>query len=118
MDVEPVWVKGYHEILALHRALFEAKFDDLDSTHAGSPFIAAIQHRLADALEAVDPGGGWRTWRAAEAHTDRVEAVRRQLAGAGGWWRNMDEQDRRRYIQDLLAPLRVSDELLAELAAM
>lgn len=58
MDVEAVCVEGYHEVLALHRMLMECKFDDLGSIYAGSPFIAAIQHRLADALEAADPGQG------------------------------------------------------------
>jgi hypothetical protein len=79
MDVDAVAVEGYHEVLALHRFLFECKMDDLTSVYAGSPFIAAIQHRLADVLEAADPGSGWTDWRAAEQNVDRVEAARRHV---------------------------------------
>ena len=87
MDVDAVAVEGYYEVLALHRFLFEYKMDDLTSVYAGSPFIAAIQNRLADALEAADPGTGWTDWRPAEEHTDRVGAVRRHLSTPGRWWR-------------------------------
>jgi len=118
MDVEPVWVEGYYEVLALHRMLFECKFDDLDSTYAGSPFIAAIQHRLADSLEAADPGQGWREWRKAEAHSHRVEAVRVHLAGSGKWWQDSGPEERAKYVRDLLAPLRLTEGLLAELTAI
>ncbi len=115
MDVEPVWVEGYHEVLALHRMLFESKFDYLNSVYAGSPFIAAIQDRLADALEAADPGNGWRDWRDADRHGHRVEAVRRSLADAGRRWREMSVEQRAAHVRVLLAPLRPSDRLVNEL---
>lgn len=43
MDVETVRIEGNHEILALHRMLFECKLDDPGSVYAGSPFIASIR---------------------------------------------------------------------------
>ena len=118
MDVDAVAVEGYHEVLALHRFLFECKMDDLTSVYAGSPFIAAIQNRLADALEAADLGTGWTGWRAAEQHIDRVEAVRHHLSTAVRWWRDLSREQREDYIRDVLAPLRLSNELLAELSAL
>jgi hypothetical protein len=117
VDVEPVWIEGYYEILALHRVLFERKFDDPGSPYEGSPFLAAIQDRLADALEAADPGIGWRDWRDADGHPERIELVRRRLAEAGEWWRRATEENRAKHVRVLLAPLRPSDRLLAELAA-
>jgi hypothetical protein len=117
-DVEPVRIEGYFEILALHKMLMEYKFDDLENSYAGSPFIAAIQNRLADALEAADPGQGWRKWREAEGHPHRVEAVRRHLAKAGKWWQECDHEERIAHVRNVLAPLRPSDELLAELTAI
>ncbi|WFE49878.1 hypothetical protein [Micromonospora sp. WMMD1155] len=116
MDVEAVRVEGYHEVLALHRMLMECNSEDLGSVYAGSPFIAAIQHRLVDALEAADPGQGWRTWRNADAHPHRVEAVRAHLAQAGEWWQDASDEQRAAYVRDLLAPLRLSQELLCELS--
>jgi hypothetical protein len=85
MEFEAVRIEGHLKVLALHRMLMEYKFEDIASEFAGSPFIAAIQNRLADALEAADAGSAWRNWRKAETHTDRVESIRLYLAGAGGW---------------------------------
>ena len=58
VDTKPVVTDG-SEVLALHRMLMETKFGNLNSVYAGSPIIAAVQNRLADALEAADPGTGW-----------------------------------------------------------
>lgn len=118
MDVEGIIVEGYYEVLALHRFLFEYKFDDLDSIYAGIPYIAAIQHRLYDQLQAADPGKGWHEWRKADGHPHRLEAVRQHLATAGLWWTNSNTEQRITYVNDLLAPLRPSTELLAELVAI
>lgn len=115
MDVDAVRIEGYHEVLALHRFLFECKVEDITSVYAGSPFLAAIQHRLADALEAADPGTRWKEWRAAEQHLQRVETVRCHLSTAGQWWKDMAREQRGAYVRDILAPLRLSAELLAEL---
>lgn len=115
MDVGTVRVEGYHEVLALHRYLFDCKGEDLSSEYAGSPFIAAIQNRLADALEAADPGSGWTTWRAAGGHQQRIDAVRQHLLSTTGRWNDMSREQRRAYVQDLLAPLRTPEALLAEL---
>jgi hypothetical protein len=115
MDVGTVRVEGYHEVLALHRYLFECKGEDLSSEYAGSPFIAAIQNRLADALEAADPGAGWTTWRAADGHQQRIDAVRQHLVTTFGRSCGMTREQRRAYVQDLLAPLRIREDLLAEL---
>jgi hypothetical protein len=115
MEVDAVPVEGYHEVLALHRFLFECKLDDLTSVYVGSPFIAAVQRRLADALEAADSGTRWATWRAAERHVHRVELLRRHLAEAGRWWKEMSRERRGAYVQDVLAPLRLPAQLLAEL---
>jgi hypothetical protein len=38
VDIGTVHVDGYHEVLALHRYLFECKGEDLTGEYAGSPF--------------------------------------------------------------------------------
>jgi carboxylesterase type B len=116
MEIEAVRIEGYHEVLALHRMLMEYKFEDLASVYAGSPFIAAIQNRLADALRAVDPV--WREWLRAETHPHRVESIRIHLAEVGAWWQDSDREQRAKYVLDLLAPLQPSDELVADLTAI
>ncbi len=74
--------------------------------------------RLADALEAADPGQGWHDWRNADGHPHRVQAVRAHLTGAGGWWHDANGEQRAAYVRDILAPLRSSPELLAELTTI
>lgn len=118
MDVAAVRIEGYHEVLALHRFLFECKGDELASVYAGSPFIAAVQNRLADALEAADPGTGRTEWRGVQQHTQRVDDVRRHLLSAGSWWNDMTREQRTDYVRDLLAPLRVPDDILADLTEL
>ena len=118
MEFEAVRIEGHLEVLALHRMLMEYKFEDIASEFAGSPFIAAIQNRLTDALEAADAGSAWRNWRKAETHTDRVESIRLYLAGAGGWWQHLDHEQRAEHVRGLLAPLQPSDELVTELTAI
>ncbi|WP_233624224.1 hypothetical protein [Actinoplanes sp. ATCC 53533] len=115
MDVGAVRVEGYYEVLALHRYLFECKGEDISSEYAASPFIAAIQNRLADALEAADPGSGWTTWRAADGHQQRVDAIRQHLESTASRRNGMTREQRRAYVQDLLAPLRIPEDQLTEL---
>ena len=118
MEVDAVSIEGHHEVLALHLFLFDCRLEDITSIYAGSPFIAAIQHRLADALESADGGTSWSDWRDAEQHAHRVDAVRRHLATAGRWWKELDPEQRDVYIRDVLAPLRLPAELLADLVAI
>ncbi|MGC5019078.1 hypothetical protein [Micromonospora sp. DT47] len=60
---------------------------------------------------------GWQGWRRAEAHAGRVELIRHHLTRPDEWWQNADREQRAAYVQDLLAPLRPSDKLLAELTS-
>ncbi|OJF10851.1 hypothetical protein [Couchioplanes caeruleus] len=117
MDVISVSIEGDREALALHRFLFEAKLEHPGSIYAGSPYIASIQRRLADALEAADPGSGWARWRLAEGHEERVGIVRRHLSTAGPWWNDLNRAERETYVRDILAPLNLSADLLAEVTA-
>lgn len=69
----------------------------------------------ADALEAADPGHDWRN---ADGHPHRVQAVRAHLTGAGKWWHDANGEQRAAYVRDILALLRPSPELLAELTTI
>ena len=79
--------------------------------------LSKYKHRLADALEAADPGNRWRDWRSADGHPHRVEAVRAHLTQAGKAWQDLSEEQREGYVLNLLAPLHPSQELLADLTA-
>jgi hypothetical protein len=48
---------------------------------------------------------------AAEGHVQRVDAVRDHLRSASRTWAGMSREERRTYVQNLLAPLRISPDL-------
>lgn len=110
-------VDDRHELLALHRALLEAKFvrDPEDRDVAGSPLVAAIASRVVEELAATDPA--WDEWRQAEKHPARVDVVKRRLREIGGKWQAWSHQEREAYVAILLSPLVASEALLKELLA-
>ena len=111
----PVCLDSIDEVRAAHKMLFDRKFDGPEDVYFGSPFIASVQHKLADALEAAEPSKGWAAWRDAAGHLEKVEKVRRHVAGQGGWWSAASVPKREAYVRDVFAPLRVGEELLGEL---
>lgn len=108
-----VLIADRDELLALHRMLLHAKFtpDDLDEFR-GSPFIAAIERRLAEALSAQHDGSV--VGRLDDApHV--IAAVRARIQRTGSWWSSASGEDRRRFVRDLITPYEASEELLASL---
>jgi hypothetical protein len=113
--VGPVVIDDYYEALALHKMLMVAKFEsDVDNIYVGSPFVAAVQRRLVEALQAATPGPGCAQWRDAGAHEWRLPKVRAYLART---LPSVAVDKRREFLLDVLAPLLPSNELVAELLA-
>lgn len=108
-------IDDLNELKTLHRALMRLKFEGQADEFFGSPYIAAVQHRVADALELAEPKRGWSEWRNASAHQHEVEIVRHHLAGLTNWWPSAAKSERAQYVRDLLARLLPSPDLLAEL---
>lgn len=103
---------------SLHRMLFEIKFDEMPAdAFLGSPHIAAVQHRLIDMLTDAEPNKRWDQWRQADQHPHRVDYIRRHIEQSTVW-PTMPAEARRQYVQDLLAPLIPSQELLEELTGL
>lgn len=115
-----VCLDSINEIRAVHKMLFNRKFDGPEDEYFGSPFIASVQHKLADALAAESEGAGvdWVAWRDAGAHPSVVEKVRRHLRGLGTWWAEASTAGRKAYVRDLLAPLLADEGLLGELSSL
>jgi hypothetical protein len=55
-DMPVVCLDSISEIRAVHKMLFNRKFDGPEDEYFGSPFIALVQHKLADALAAAGSG--------------------------------------------------------------
>jgi hypothetical protein len=113
--VGPVVIEDYYEALALHKMLIHAKFEsDVDDEYVGSPYIAGVQRRLADALQAATPGPGWGRWRDASEHEHRLPGVRAQVVRT---LPSVPADKRRQFVLDVFAPLLPSSDLVNELLA-
>jgi hypothetical protein len=110
-----VVVTDQHELIALHRALFEAQFaiEPHDRDVPGSPLLAIIANRVLDALTQVDPR--WAEWREAGKHPDRVAIARKHLL-ADPRWGSMSPAERKNQVFNQLAPLVPNDDLVSALA--
>ena len=108
-------VTDKYELLALHRALYEAQFsvDPHDRDVPGSPILANLANRVVDALTALDPR--WADWRSADRHPDRVLIAERHLL-ADPRWTNMSRPERIAQVHNQLAPLVPSQDLVSKLA--
>ena len=107
-------VTDKNELLALHRALFEAQFavTPHDPYVPGSPILAALCNRVVDALTLLDPR--WADWRSADQHADRV-AIAEQHLLANPRWNQMSREQRIAKALNQLAPLVPSDSLISRL---
>ena len=107
-------VTDKYELIALHRALFEAQFSEnpLDRDVSGSPLLASLANRLVDALTEIDPR--WADWREAEEHPDRVAIAKARLLARPGW-ASLPHEEKLKSINNQLAPLIPSAALIVEL---
>jgi hypothetical protein len=112
-----VIVDDPYELLALHRALLEAKFarEPEDRDIAGSLLVAALANRVVTELARSEPG--WAEWRRAEKHPARVDVVKRRIREAS-MWASWSRQERATYVNTLLSPLEASEALLDELVSI
>ena len=110
----PFIVSEDHELIALHRSLFEAQFavSPHDRDVPGSPILANLANRVVDLLSQRD--SRWTQWRNASNHPDRVEIARKRLL-ADPRWRDMPRQEKEQHVRNHLAPLVPDHDLVLSL---
>lgn len=118
-------LSDYYELLALHRALIEAKFhpDPQNLDVPGSPLLACVSNRALETLQAMEIARGcveasqkwddWRkrpkdgqSWRYAMNHAAQVSE-----------WSSWSGDEKNRFVVDLLAPYVVDEASKAEFVA-
>ena len=113
-------VSDYYELLALHRALLEAKFcdepNDLDVS--ASPILAESYRKLISSLINMEVERKGKTAQNEWADWLKIGVERRewrvglQRARNERLWKQWSLQDKRKYVYDLLAPFTLDDELV------
>jgi hypothetical protein len=112
-------IKERYILLALHRALYAAKFDPDEEELfllAGSPLLAEAYRRVIDAfIEAarkdlmVNEALAMEKWLEADNNEQILTRVREWLRRTEEWGA-MSAESRRRYTESLLSPFRVSPD--------
>jgi hypothetical protein len=108
----------YYRLLALHRALMEAKFCEVpnDLPVSGSPFVAEVANEVVEALslwKKAEGDSGWEEWR-------RIDPSRREWriavlrAASGESWAKLDQTTKEKLGRNLLSPFTFDDALLAD----
>lgn len=110
----PLVIDNYHELLALHRMLFEARFVD----SAKDPDVplgllgSKLANQVVDLLEKHDKS--WSDWRIADAHQERIEVVKSRIKDDESWSK-MGRVQKNEHLLHLFAPLVPSEKLAMEL---
>ena len=115
-------IEGFSHIIALYRALIEAKFNDnpTDADVPDSALVADLANQVADALEQhertnpVASGSEEGEWRNPSNHPRRIEFVRRRLTECS-LWSDWTTDEKQHYIRILLSPLRAEPSFCQEL---
>jgi hypothetical protein len=110
-------VTDENELLALHKALLEAKFNESadDPVIQGSPYVAHMANRVADKLQELNPS--YTEWRVAENHKRYISVVKSSINQCA-IWPDWNINQRTEYVSILLSPLTASSELVDELVGI
>lgn len=111
-------IEGRYELLALHRALMEARYCDIanDLDVSVSPILARMHRDVVAAIIKAESDEGlevaaWFKWL--EMRVERREwAVSLGRARDSSRWGKLHGDERREFVRDLLSPFLLTPELV------
>lgn len=111
-----VTISNHDELLALHKALIEAKFhpEPENTLISGSPFIADICNRVVDALIEIEslknPSKyeGWMLWLNIKNQKNFWERAIK-YAQESNFWNKLTINEKKRYVKCLLSPFKFEE---------
>lgn len=116
-------IDNYDELMALHRALMEAKFSESPNDLAiqGSSLLSKIANNVVESLTAMDIEkdgessiAKWQKWREVIPERREYKIVQAKLKSESSWieW---DHSKQMEYVQSLFSPLQASEEIICNL---
>ena len=114
-------ISDYYELLALHRALMEAKFtpEPWDPIVPGSPYIAKIANQVVDMLTEIEDRQkpesneehNWRAWRKIDP-TRREWQISLERARKLTKWTQWSFEHKKDMVTIFLSPFTVGENLI------
>jgi hypothetical protein len=109
-------VSDYYELLALLRAVMEAKFGESsnDTEIVASPHLANVANRIVDSLITIEKQRGdyleskWQVWRRIDSTRREWKLMRKRLRIVEQW-KTWSIEERGRFLDYLLSPLTLAD---------
>ena len=111
------------ELKALHRVIFEAKYNDSpsDLDVQASPYSKSLADKVFSLIIELDNGKEaekWLEWRKLENHAHRIEGLKKRLLQTDASnWTHLSDKDKVNYVNNLVSPLVASSELVSEFVA-
>jgi hypothetical protein len=114
---------NYWELLALHKSLMAVKFDpDAYLKEAqGSPFTSSLAFKVFDLLVSSSKEQGkakqadnWLTWQVADKSRIETQLLLKRISESD-WWADADEEFRKRYVVEFMAPLILEANIQSEI---
>lgn len=114
-------ISDYHTLLALHRAIIEAKFAEasMQTELMGSPFLARAASQLVDALKAKENELGmqdsfkrWKEWQEINPNRKEWYIAVNYIASHASIWNSWDNTQREEFVQVVASPYNIIDDLL------
>lgn len=108
----------YYELLNLHKALLEAKFNLNPDNElvSGSPLVADVYIQVRDLLMKSDKSDDWEAWFQLKNRPDRRKSVIMRILGDERWEKASDD-DKIKIAGNYLAPFIYDEVELNEIVA-
>ena len=116
-------IDDYWELVALHKSLMAAKFDDEPYLMElqGSPFTGSLAFKVFELLVKscqsegkIKEANDWLEWQNADRSRMETQLLLKRIK-ENSWWRNADCADREKYIVNFMSPLKLERELQIEI---
>lgn len=109
-------ISGYEEMLALHKALMEAKFhpEPENLMVSGSPLVASISNRVVEALVEMEiqknpsKQDSWKRWLDIKNQKTFWNRAL-EYACEFNYWGKFTEDEKRHYVSCLLSPFKFDE---------
>lgn len=112
-------IDNYFELLALHKTIMAVKFDANSCLPEaqGSPFTASLAVKVFNALihyfeseNKIKERDNWLNWQVADENRSETKLLKERIKNLS-WWENSNLDQRKTYINEFMAPLKLPEEL-------